>query len=274
MLAPLRGRRRSRDRRSRPTPAGRSSSRPVATRPAIAKVIASRWSSRLSVAAPRQAGAARRSAGRRRRRRCRAPSARRPAAIPAIRSDSLWRSSPAPRIVVVPLARVAAEAQDRDLVDRRGHVRRTEVDRPCSSDDRTTRSASGSPTSSAGRGAPSTATGRSSMSAPMRAQEVDDGAPRRVDADARAGSARRPDGSRRRPARRRPRTRRPGRARRSPAPPRLLASSRPPGRRRRRRARPARRAPAASVPCGRVWRSAPGPSSDPRPGGPPAGSPT
>ena len=33
---------------------------------------------------------------------------RSPAAIPASRSDSLWRSSPAPRIVVVPRACVAA----------------------------------------------------------------------------------------------------------------------------------------------------------------------
>ena len=38
----------------------------------------------------------------------RAPSAVRPAAMPAMRSDSLWRSSPAPRIVVVPRARAAA----------------------------------------------------------------------------------------------------------------------------------------------------------------------
>ncbi len=38
----------------------------------------------------------------------RAPSAVSPAAIPAIRSDSLWRSSPAPRIVVRPRAWVAA----------------------------------------------------------------------------------------------------------------------------------------------------------------------
>ena len=106
MLAPLRGRRRSRDRRWRPTrPADRVS--PEATSPAIANVIASRWSSRLSVAAPRSRVPPwiRRSSPSTS---TRAPRARRPAAMPAIRSDSLWRSSPAPRITVVPSAAAAA----------------------------------------------------------------------------------------------------------------------------------------------------------------------
>ena len=55
MIAPFRGRRRSRGRRSRRWPAARRRSSPSATRPAIANVIASRWSSRLSTVAPRRA---------------------------------------------------------------------------------------------------------------------------------------------------------------------------------------------------------------------------
>src|SRR6185295_17059779 len=88
--------------------AGRSTVvRSAATRPAMAKVIARRWSSRLSTSAP--------ASGRPPRIRRSSPStstsaprARRPSAVPAIRSDSLWRSSPAPRIVVLPVAEAAA----------------------------------------------------------------------------------------------------------------------------------------------------------------------
>src|SRR5450759_3050944 len=80
---------------------------PVAMRPAMANVIARRWSSRVWVGDPTS---------------CegpsmvmsspstviRAPSAASPPAIPAMRSDSLLRNSPAPRIVVLPRAWVAA----------------------------------------------------------------------------------------------------------------------------------------------------------------------
>ena len=141
MLAPFRGRRRSRDRRST-AEAGRSMVvAPVATRPAIAKVIASRWSSRLSVAAPRRRASPsmRRSSPTTS---IRAPSARRPAAIPAIRSDSLWRSSPAPRIVGG-ARRARAAARHRTGISSMAAATSdgSEVDVPCSSDERTTRSA-------------------------------------------------------------------------------------------------------------------------------------
>src|ERR1035437_887836 len=80
---------------------------PDAISPATANVIASRWSSRAWVGDPTS---------------CegpsmvmsspstvmRAPSAASPLASPAMRSDSLWRNSPAPRIVVLPRAWVAA----------------------------------------------------------------------------------------------------------------------------------------------------------------------
>ena len=128
MLAPFRGRRRNRDRRSRPNRAARSSSRPARPGPRSRRS----WP-----------GGDRRGCPSRPRRGCappvirrsspstsiRAPSARRPAAIPAIRSDSLWRSSPAPRMTVVPRGGRRGEAQDRDLVDRGRHVGRPELDR-------------------------------------------------------------------------------------------------------------------------------------------------
>src|SRR6266536_2564401 len=80
---------------------------PRAMRPPTANAIARRWSPRLSATAPRRRvrpliriSSPRTSTS--------APSAARPAAIPASRSDSLWRSSPAPRMTVVPRAWVAA----------------------------------------------------------------------------------------------------------------------------------------------------------------------
>ena len=116
--------------------------------------------------------------------------------------------------------------------------------------ERTTRSASGSPTPSS---APPT--GRSSMSAPIAAQEVDDRAARRVDADVVQDQLGVGMDRARPPARRRPRRRRPAPARRSPAPPALLAPSSSRARRGRPRARPARRVPGASAPCDRASRS-------------------
>ena len=118
----------------------------------------------------------------------------------------------------MPGGRGRGEAQDRDLVDRRGDVGRPERRSPRSADERTTRSASGSPTPSSP--APP-AIGRSSMSAPIAPQDVDDRAARRVHADAvqaqlgvgmdRAGDQ--PEGRRRDVAR--------DPSRRSPAPPAL-----------------------------------------------------
>ena len=119
------------------------------------------------------------SRGRRRRRRPgrRAPS--RPAAMPAIRSDSLWRSSPAPRIVVVPARMRRREAQDRDLVDRRRDVGRRRGRSPRRSEERTTRSAIGSPSS-----APLERGRRALVDVGAhRPQQVDDGAAGRVDPD-------------------------------------------------------------------------------------------
>ena len=114
----------------------------------------------------------------------RAPSARRPAAIPAIRSDSLWRSSPAPRMTVVPgrgrRRRGTGPGSRRWRRPRRPDRGRS----PRSVDERTTRSASGSPTPSSGS---VVRDGRSSMSRAHRAQDVDDRAAGRVDADVAQG---------------------------------------------------------------------------------------
>ena len=107
MLAPFRGRRRSRDRRSRRNRVGRwscdrrrSAPRSRRSSPAGGR-RGCRWRPRASRAPPWIRRSSPSTS-------MRAPSARRPAATPAIRSDSLWRSSPAPRIVVVPSATAAA----------------------------------------------------------------------------------------------------------------------------------------------------------------------
>ena len=215
MLGPFRGRRRSRDRRSPRCRAGGRSSRPLRD-----EARRSRTSSR---------GDGRRGCRPRRRASGRAPSIARsspststsaprapsPAATPAIRSDSLWRSSPAPRIVVVPLGLRGREAQDRDLVDRRGDVSAGSTSIAAQLDELDPKVGD--------RLADVVAVRLRHRPVLLdlgahRAQQVDDRPPRRVDADARGGSGRRPDGSRRRRARTRPRTRRPGRARRPPAP--------------------------------------------------------
>ena len=101
--------------------------------------------------------------------------------MPAIRSDSLWRSSPAPRITVVP--RGLASRPGRGPGSRRSPRRR----RPGrgrsrgARDERTTRSAIGSPTS-VGIGAGRRRRPLLDVGA-HRAQDVDDRAARRVDAD-------------------------------------------------------------------------------------------
>ena len=147
----------------------------------------------------------------------RAPSARRPAAIPAIRSDSLWRSSPAPRMTVVPAAGVAAR-------------QRTGISSIAAATSAGPRSTARSSTSGRrGRRAArrrrrrARRRGRALLDVGAhRAQDVDDGAPGRVDPDVAERQLGVRDGSRRRPARRRPPRRRPGPARRPPAPPPLL----------------------------------------------------
>src|SRR5664280_3185417 len=80
---------------------------PEAMRPATAKVIASRWSSKVRVADPTN-GVGPSMTMSSPFTETRAPRARRPLAMPAILSDSLLRSSPAPRMVVLPRAWVAA----------------------------------------------------------------------------------------------------------------------------------------------------------------------
>ncbi len=173
--------------------------------------------------------------------------------MPAIRSDSLSRSSPAPRIQVVPSAcwprrqrtgissiAAATSAGPRSIA-RSSEERTTQVG------DRLADAVVGGV-----RGRRSAAR-RSTRPSP---QQVDDRPPGRVDARRRGASARRPGGWRPRRARRRPRTRRPGPARRPLAPfatPSTLqataraAVARPPP-----VARPARLARAASARCGRA----------------------
>ena len=269
MLAPLRGRRRSRDRRSRPTP-GRSI--------VVASVATARRSRRSSPDGDRRGCrssplAARHHhgcAGRRRRRSTSAPSASRPAAMPAIRSDSLCRSSPAPRIVVVPCARGGGQAQDGDLIDGRRDVARSEVDgvQRRRADDEV------------GHGLAAIAIHVDARVGALldvrahRAEEVDDRAAGRVDADVAEGQlgvgmdrpGDEPERGRRDVARHA--------LDRSPAPPSLL----PPPRRRPRPARCPldRDATGPQHPLRVVARArpVPGPSSDPRPVAPPAGSPT
>ena len=99
--------------------------------------------------------------------------------MPATRSDSLCRSSPAPRIVVVPRARVAARHRTgissmaaATSVGPRSMARNSE--------ERTTRSAIGSPRSSS---ASMVGVGPLLDVRAHRAQEVDDRAPGRVDTD-------------------------------------------------------------------------------------------
>ena len=223
MLAPLPDRRRSPDRRSAAEPDRSIVVPSVATSPAIAKVIARRWSSRLSVVAPRSAAPPRitRSSPSTL---MSAPSAARPAATPAIRSDSLWRSSPAPRIVVVPCARVAARHRT-GISSMAAATSAGPRSMARSAEERTTRSATGSPTIAD----PRRASGRPLLDVRAhRAEDVDDRAARRVDTDVAQGQLGVGMDGRRRRARTPPPTRRPARADRSPAPPSLL----PPPRRR------------------------------------------
>ena len=128
MLAPFRGRRRSRDRRWRQRPGRPIVVSPAAIRPAIAKVIARRWSSRLSVSAPAKRGAAG------------DPQVVAVDLDPGAQRAQAGGGAGDPiRFLVAELAGAAddgralggrrGQAEDRDLVDRRGHIGRPEVDR-------------------------------------------------------------------------------------------------------------------------------------------------
>ena len=178
MLAPFRGRRRTRDRRWPPSPGRPTVVSPSATRPAIAKVIASRWSSRLSVAAPRRRlppsmtrsspstldARAQRAAAR--------PRCRRSGPIPC------GGARPRPRMSVVPVGRGGREA--RAPGSRRSRPRR----RPARG-----RSRGGSMNARPGRRAarrprrPAVARRSLVDVRAHRAQQVDDRPARRVDAD-------------------------------------------------------------------------------------------
>ena len=269
MLAPFRGRRRSRDRRSPPTPGRPTVVAPEATSPAIAKVMASRWSSRLSVAAPSR----------------RAPPSI--AQVVAVDLDPGAQGAQAGRHAGDPVGFLVAELAG--ATDRRravgagpppgtgpGSRRSPRRRRPGRGRCRGARTSArpgrrrGSPTSSA---AGRRRSARSSMSAPMRrsrsmtARRVGlTPTSRRVSsASGWIAAGDQPEGGRghvardplidrlhRHPSLHRPRT--------APSV--------------RRRARPPRPARGASVPCGRGSPPTRGPSSDHPPGGPPAGSPT
>ena len=86
--------------------------------PATANAIATRWSPWLSTRRMQRAAVDRGAVGASS---TSMPSARRPAAIVAMRSDSLTRNSAAPRIVVAPSRAGRGDEQRRELVD---HVRR------------------------------------------------------------------------------------------------------------------------------------------------------
>ena len=161
------------------------------------------------------------------------------------------------------------EAQDRDLVDGRGHVLAATGRCRAGSDERTVTSASGSPIPSSGPVVRSFLEVRAHAGQQVQRRRGGSGSRRH-----RAGSARHPGGSRPRPARTPPRRRRLGRVRRSPAPPSLLVPSRPPRRPGRSRWSRPPHGPEASVPCDRASPPTRGPSSTPRPAARRAGSPT
>ena len=152
-----------------------------------------------------------------------------PATVPAIRSDSLCRSSPAPRIIVVP--RTPASRPGRGSGSRRSR-------RPPRPD----RGRSPGARSNGPRGRPSARRRRSPASTPRpcrplldvgahRPEDVDDGPSRRIDADAAERQLGVRMDRRRRRARTRPPRHRPGPARsplpREPPPSRLTATPRP-----------------------------------------------
>ena len=189
MLAPFRGRRRNRDRRSRRNRAARWSCdrRRPAPRSRTSWPVGGRRGCRSRCPWSRAPPWIRRSSPSTS---TRAPRARRPAVTPAIRSDSLWRSSPAPRIVVGPSARAAARHRI-GISSMAAATSCGDRSMPCSSDERTVRSASGSPIPSSGP-----AWGRSLEVRAHAGQQVQDRRAGSGSRRRRAGSARRPDGSR------------------------------------------------------------------------------
>ena len=164
MLAPFRGRRRSRGRRSPPTRVGARWSRP--RRPGRRSRTSSPGGDRRGCRSRRRGGGVpsmSRSSPSTSMTARRGRSAR--PRSPAIRSDSLWRSSPAPRIVVVPPASAAARHRT-GISSIAAATSAGPRSMPWRSDERTSRSATGSPTPSSTPDRPST--GRSSIWAPMR----------------------------------------------------------------------------------------------------------
>ena len=175
MLAPLRVRGRSRDRRSAAEPGRRTVVSPSAMRPAIANVIASRWSSWVSVTAPVQAACRRGSRCRRPRRDSRAEG--REARPRSRRSGRTPCAGARPRRGTgsCPSRDGGGQRQDRDLVDRRRHVGGRQVDGP----------EPARPHRRGRRGArrprhPGPRRSRSSIVGAHAPQDVDDGTPRRV----------------------------------------------------------------------------------------------
>ena len=188
----------------------------------------------------------------------RAPSAVSPAAMPAMRSDSLLRSSPAPRIVVWPRACVAA----RHRIGISSMAAATSAGPRSiarSSLDRTVRSASGSPDLAGRPRPPASRTAALVDSGAHSDQDVDGGPAGRVYTYAAQGQlgigmdrpGDEPEGGRRGICRdalvegRKPRSalQRPGHRSAS----RLVSPT---------RAGPRRRASAASAPCGPAWQPA------------------
>ena len=99
--------------------------------------------------------------------------------MPAIRSDSLWRSSPAPRMIVVP--RASAAARHRTGISSMAAATSSgpEVDRRAARTDRTDEIADRLADAVVG----ALTAPRSSMSAPIAPEQVDDGATGRVEPD-------------------------------------------------------------------------------------------
>ena len=272
MLGPLRDRRRSRDRRSRRWPAAPIVVAPPATRPAIAKVIARRWSSRLSVARPVERPSAVDRRGRRRRpRRC-APSApqpgrdaRRSGPIPCGAARRRRGSSSCPR------ARAAARHRTGISSIAAATSSGADLDRRAA---RSTGREVGHRLADAVVGARVADAGRSSIRAPIRRSRSMTA--RRVGLTPTSRSVSSASGwiapatSQNAAADMSPGTRSSTACTRTP-PSRLQADLAPSPRRLARDVE--RRAPAASAPCDRASRPLRGPSSARRPAARPAGSP-
>ena len=193
MLAPLRVPRRSLDRRSTAQPGSLIVVAPVAIRPAMAKVIASRWSERLSVAAP-ASGVGPLIAMSSPSTATRAPRASQAGGDPGdpVRLLGPQLAGAPDRGRAPGLGR--GQAQDRDLVDRLGDLGRRDVDRAAARSSgrrgrRGARPLSAPASRDAVRGVDR---GRSSIGAPIRRRRSMTARRVGIHADVRQGSARRP----------------------------------------------------------------------------------